>query len=188
MKKGNTGDYRVVYNGSASGLNKVVWAPWFPLPTISSHLRMVEEVTYMADSNIGDMFLNFMLHPSLQQYYGVDVTLFSGRNRGEGEIEYHTSREGVKNKSRTFHIGGECVVPEQSRVEPKGTSRVRRPGPCPTPAPKRHQTTAAFVTEACPERKKSAKSSVPREACPTAPKVGIKRRQDHSSTADDVDS
>ena len=112
MKKGNTGDFRIVYNGSASGLNQVLWAPWFPLPTISSHLRMVEEGTWMADSNICDMFLNLMLHPSLRQYCGVDVTLFSVRNGGEGEIESRTSGEGVKNKSRIFHIGRERVVPE----------------------------------------------------------------------------
>ena len=112
LKKGNTGNFRVVYNGSASGLNQVLWAPWFPLPTISSHLRMVEEGTWMANSNICDMFLNLMLHPSLRQYCGVDVTLFSGRNGGEGEIESRTSGEGVKNKSRIFHIGRERVVPE----------------------------------------------------------------------------
>ena len=115
----------------------------------------------MADSDISDMFLNFMLHPSLRQYCGVDVTLFSGRNRGEGEIEYRTSGEGVKNKPHTFQIGRERVVPEQSRVEPEGMIRVRRTVPCPTPAPKSHRTTSAFVTEACLEGKESAKSSVP---------------------------
>ena len=136
---------------------------------------MFEEGTWMDDSDIGDMFLNFMLHPSLRHYCGVDVTLFSGRNRGEEEIEYCTSGEGGQKKSRTFQIGRERVVPDQLRVEPEGTSRLRRPGPFPTPAPKRHLTTAAFATEACPEGKESAKSSVPGEARPTAPKVGVKR-------------
>ena len=59
----------------------------------------------MADSDIGDMFLNFMLHPSLRQYFSVDVTLFFGWNGGEGEIKSCMSGEGVKNKSCTFQIG-----------------------------------------------------------------------------------
>jgi hypothetical protein len=32
---------RMVYDGSKSGLNKALWAPWFSLPTIDSMLRWV---------------------------------------------------------------------------------------------------------------------------------------------------
>ena len=44
-------DIRIVYDGTASGLNEALWAPWFSLPTVSSHLRVVEPGTYMADVN-----------------------------------------------------------------------------------------------------------------------------------------
>jgi hypothetical protein len=37
VPKGDT-DIRLVYDGTKSGLNKAVWAPWFPLPTIEAHL------------------------------------------------------------------------------------------------------------------------------------------------------
>ncbi len=69
-------DIRVVYNGTKSGLNDCLWAPWFRLPTVEQHLRAVEPGTFMADLDIGEQFLNFMLHPKVQQYAGVDFTLY----------------------------------------------------------------------------------------------------------------
>jgi hypothetical protein len=42
-------DIRMVYDGTKSGLNEMLWAPWFPLPTIDSLLRSVEPGTWMAD-------------------------------------------------------------------------------------------------------------------------------------------
>jgi len=65
-----------VYDGTKSGLNRAVWAPWFPLPTVEAHLRCVEPGSYMGDIDIGEMFLNFMLHPRIQQHAGVDLTPF----------------------------------------------------------------------------------------------------------------
>ena len=47
-------DVRVVYDGTLSGLNASLWAPYFPLPTIQSHLRIVEPGTYMADNDLGE--------------------------------------------------------------------------------------------------------------------------------------
>jgi hypothetical protein len=35
-------DIRMVCDGTSSGLNEALWAPWFALPTIQSHLRVVE--------------------------------------------------------------------------------------------------------------------------------------------------
>jgi hypothetical protein len=75
VPKGDT-DIRLVYDGTKSGLNRAVWAPWFPLPTIEAHLRCVTAGTYMGDIDIGEMFLNFMLHPRMQQHAGVDLTPF----------------------------------------------------------------------------------------------------------------
>jgi hypothetical protein len=58
-------DIRMVYDGTKSGLNSVLWAPWFPLPTIDMHLQSVVPGTFMGDLDIGEMFLNFLLHPRL---------------------------------------------------------------------------------------------------------------------------
>jgi len=69
-------DIRMVYDGSVSGLNDSMWVPRFVLPTIQTHLRAVEEQTYMADVDVGEMFLNFVLHEELRSLSGVDLTCF----------------------------------------------------------------------------------------------------------------
>lgn len=69
-------DIRIVYNGTQSGLNNTLWAPWFPLPTVEQHLRAVMPGTYMGDIDISEQFLNFMLHPKTQEYAGVDLTAY----------------------------------------------------------------------------------------------------------------
>jgi hypothetical protein len=46
-------DIRLVYDGTKSSLNRAVWAPWFPLPTVESHLRRVEPGTFMGDKILG---------------------------------------------------------------------------------------------------------------------------------------
>ena len=66
-------DIRMVYNGSKSGLNDSLWAPHFSLPSGRTALRKIEEGTYLADNDIGEMFLNFILHESLRPVCGVDV-------------------------------------------------------------------------------------------------------------------
>lgn len=75
VPKGLT-DIRMVYDGTKSGLNEVLWAPWFPLPTIESLLRSVEPGTWMADNDVGEMFLNFVLHESVQALCGVDLSKY----------------------------------------------------------------------------------------------------------------
>jgi hypothetical protein len=68
-------DIRLVYDGSVSGLNLSIWVPRFFLPTsIGTHLRAVDEDTYMADVDIGEMFLSFILHRGLQAFARVDLT------------------------------------------------------------------------------------------------------------------
>jgi hypothetical protein len=73
VPKGNN-DIRMVYNGTSSGLNDVLWVPSFPLPTVDTLLRSVHPDTWMADTDLGEMFLNFVLHESLRELAGVDVT------------------------------------------------------------------------------------------------------------------
>ena len=71
VEKGLT-DIRLVYNLSNCGLNQILWAPWFSLPIISSHLRYVEAGTYTGDINIGDCWHNFELHESVQRLVGLN--------------------------------------------------------------------------------------------------------------------
>jgi hypothetical protein len=69
-------DYiRIVYDGTASGLNEAVWAPsfWLPTTTIESLIRALDTNSWMSDTDIGDMFLNFQLHHSVWPFAGVDV-------------------------------------------------------------------------------------------------------------------
>jgi hypothetical protein len=69
-------DIRMVYGGTKSGLNDAMWAPWFALPTIETHLRFVSEESWMGDLDIGDMFHNFVLHEDVQKLSGIDLTSF----------------------------------------------------------------------------------------------------------------
>eukprot|EP00804_Cyclotella_cryptica_P003455 CCRYP_002101-RA/>CCRYP_002101-RA protein AED:0.38 eAED:0.31 QI:0/0/0/0.8/0.5/0.4/5/0/1035 len=66
-------DWRVVYDATASGLNECTWAPSFWLPTVDSLVRALDEDSWMADRDIGDMFLNFELHHKAWNYVGVDL-------------------------------------------------------------------------------------------------------------------
>jgi hypothetical protein len=71
-------DVRMVYDGTKSGLNDCIWVPRFPLPTVGTHLRAVESGTFMGDMDVGEMFLNFVLHESMQALCGIDLTEFFG--------------------------------------------------------------------------------------------------------------
>ena len=67
-------DIRMVYDGTKSGLNASLFAPWFGLGNVTSMLRTVESKTWSADNDFGEMFLNFWLHPDLRTYTGIDIT------------------------------------------------------------------------------------------------------------------
>ena len=66
------GDRRMVYDATKCGLNSAIWVPSFSLPDVDTLVDMVEECTWMADIDIGEMFLNFPLDKFLQPYCGVD--------------------------------------------------------------------------------------------------------------------
>ena len=86
-------DVRMVYNATSSGLNDAVWAPWFSLPTVESHLRAVDPGTFMVDCDLGEMFLNFMLDVNIRPYAGVDLTeIFPEENEGDGKLLEHWCR------------------------------------------------------------------------------------------------
>jgi hypothetical protein len=59
-------DIRLVYNGTSCGLNDVLFAPNFWLPTPKSAGRVLGYGYYMVDIDLGEMFLNFPLPFVLQ--------------------------------------------------------------------------------------------------------------------------
>jgi hypothetical protein len=74
-------DIRMVYDGTKSGLNSSMWAPWFALPTIGAHLRFIGPESFMGDIDIGKMFHNFMLHEDVSKVAGINLTPFFPEER-----------------------------------------------------------------------------------------------------------
>ena len=70
-------DIRLVYNGTSCGLNDALWAPNFFLPTPAAAARVLGFGYYMVDIDLGEMFLNFPFHETLQRYSGVDFSHYS---------------------------------------------------------------------------------------------------------------
>lgn len=107
-------DVRMVYDGTASGLNDRIWVPSFPLPTAETHLRALEPGYFMADVDIGEMFLNFVLHESLQAVAGVDLTqLFSDELGGEKVLWERWCRCAMGLKSSPYQAVQAVMVAEE---------------------------------------------------------------------------
>jgi hypothetical protein len=67
----------MVYDGTKLGLNENIWVPQFPFPMINTHLRAVDGSTFVSNMDIGEMFLNFVLHESMEVFLcGVDLGSF----------------------------------------------------------------------------------------------------------------
>ena len=69
-------DIRLVYDGTKNGINSVVWAPTFFLPTSMSLSCLLQPNTYQMDIDIGKMFHNFVLNKDIRAYCGVNVLRF----------------------------------------------------------------------------------------------------------------
>lgn len=69
-----TDDIRMVFDGTKSGLNDCLFAPWFACPTVETTLRSVVAGTWMADDDYGEFFLNYWLHDELRPLCGIDLT------------------------------------------------------------------------------------------------------------------
>ena len=67
MAKGD--DICMVYDGSKSGLNATIYAPWFALPTAESMTRWVTVWLWLADNSYGECFLNFPFHHDLCKHW-----------------------------------------------------------------------------------------------------------------------
>jgi hypothetical protein len=79
-------DIRMVYNGSSCGLNEVLWAPRFWLPTPKSATRVLGYDYCGVDIDLGEMFLNFPLPQELRPYSGIDLTAFKSA-LGFGDLD-----------------------------------------------------------------------------------------------------
>ena len=67
-------EIRMVYDAAKLDLNDVVWDPWFSMPNVDCHLREVEAAMFIVDCDVEEMFLNFMLKPSLRPHVGVNLS------------------------------------------------------------------------------------------------------------------
>ena len=67
-------DITMVYNGTSDRLNDLLWDPHFDLPIVSNTLSSIEEGAFMADRNMGEIFLNFIMGKELRPYCGGDIT------------------------------------------------------------------------------------------------------------------
>jgi hypothetical protein len=119
-------DIRLVYTAAESGLNDAMVVPRFSLPTIHTHLRAVEEGTHMADLDVGEMFLNFCLHPTTQPWAGVDLTHFIKLKGGKSQWErWCRSLMGCKSLPYQL-VQGISVAEELIRGNPLDTNNLFR--------------------------------------------------------------
>jgi len=121
-------DIRMVYDGTKSGLNAAMWVPRFGLLTIETHLRSIEEGTFLADVDVGDCFLNFPLHPSLKPYAGVDLTHYFPNPDGSSVWEcWQRALMGCKS-SPYQAVQGMMVADEFIRGDPQNQQNIFRCG------------------------------------------------------------
>ncbi len=64
----------MVYNGTSCGLNDILYALRFSLPTVRETLWAILPGFFQCNLDVQDQFLNFKLHRNLQEYSGVDVS------------------------------------------------------------------------------------------------------------------
>jgi hypothetical protein len=72
VPKGDS-DIRLVYDATKSGLNRCIWVPAFCLPPTEAMTERLTPESWMSDHDIGEMFLNFPMHASIQPYCGIDL-------------------------------------------------------------------------------------------------------------------
>jgi hypothetical protein len=119
-------DIRMVYNGSESGLNECMWVPRFILPTVQTHLRGVGPDTYMSDVDLGEFFLNFILHQTIRPYTGVDFTKYFPNEKGSAVWE-PWQRAAMGLRSSPYQAVQAMAIAEEfirgNRLDPKNIFR-----------------------------------------------------------------
>ena len=69
-------DIRLVFNGTSCGINQSLFSSNFWLPMSNTMTRLLSFGYRVVDIDLGEMFLNFPLHPSMQMISGVDLSPF----------------------------------------------------------------------------------------------------------------
>jgi hypothetical protein len=119
-------DIRMVYDGSGSGLNDCIWVPRFALPTIRTHMRAVCSGTHMTDVDLGEFFLNFVLHPTLKPLAGVDFTKYFPHEDG-GKVWEAWCRAAMGLKSSPYQaVQGMAYAEEFIRGDRRDCANVFR--------------------------------------------------------------
>ena len=85
-------DIRMVYNGTGCGLNASLWAPHFGLPYVTHTTRSLMPGYCQCDLDVGDMFLNFLLHEDLKRMSGVDVRYVRSTDLADADWEATRAR------------------------------------------------------------------------------------------------
>ena len=80
----------MLYNGTSCGLKSDISAPHFCLPIVQHTLCDLLPGYSQCDMVMGEMFLNFILHPDLILYEGVEVTNINIRTDEEVWDQYRT--------------------------------------------------------------------------------------------------
>ena len=80
-------DIRMVCNGTSCGLNEILWAPRFGLPTCRQTLRGLLPGHYQCNLDVGEQFLNYPLHKDLREFSGVDVSGVRSTDPADAEWE-----------------------------------------------------------------------------------------------------
>ena len=78
---------RMVYNGAGCGLNEAVWAPHVGLQTARQTLRSLLPGYEQCNMDVGEMFLNFLLHKEMKQISGVEVAFVHSEDSTDAEWE-----------------------------------------------------------------------------------------------------
>lgn len=128
VPKGN--DIRLVYNGTSCGLNGSTWAPNFWLPFPRTAIRLLDYGYYSADVDLGEMFLNFPLHQSIQASSGIDLSPFQkelGLGDGNKKVWYRWTRNWMGARLSPYSSVQFCSLVEEfvggNNVDPDNALR-----------------------------------------------------------------
>ena len=121
-------DIRVVYDGTASGLNDCIWVPSFWLPTSDSVVRALGPDSFMADRDVGDCFLNYQLHHSAVPYTGVDLNPIYEPGEMEHARTVHFDRNGMGMKPSPYNSCRMGLVVEEVVKGYRHNTKVARDG------------------------------------------------------------
>eukprot|EP00978_Attheya_sp_CCMP212_P035281 scaffold152493_cov59-Attheya_sp.AAC.1 len=82
----------MVYDGTKSGLNDCLFAPWFALPTMNTMFRSLDVDFWCADNDFLDNFLNYLIGKELRVYCGIDVDILLKDEKGYVPASYTWTR------------------------------------------------------------------------------------------------